>query len=213
MENNKILATPINDEETVLSLPIKNRKLGEFISSLLGQQQSIERDIEEKFNIDHDWLINLHEMISQRIHQQSDAHLTHFSTVVYLERGLKITFNSVEAFRTYSENKKSITVGIKIIWIYLINFPSKGYPEKQQITFSAQIYSENRNKENSASSAEVSVVETIESIKDRNERSAINYQIDHTERTWGDDIEVIIANEVDSVLRNNRVKDALFNFF
>lgn len=95
----------------------------------------------------------------------------------------------------------------------MISFPSKSYPEKQQITFSAQIYSKNRNKENSSSSANVSVVETVESIKGNNERSAINYQIDHTERTWGDDIEAIIANQVDSVLRNNRIKDTLFDFF
>lgn len=106
MEDNKIIATPINDEEAVLSLPIKKKELGNFISNLLGQQQNIERSLEESFDIDHTWVMNLHEMISQRIHQQADAHLTHFSTVVYLEHGLKRTFNSTEALKTYSENKK-----------------------------------------------------------------------------------------------------------
>lgn len=203
---NKIIATPINDEETVLSLPIKKKQLGEFISSLLGQQQSIERNIEEKFDIDHAWLMNLHEMISQRIHQQANAHLTYFSSIIYFREGLKRTFTSVEAFETYSENKKLLPIGIKIIWIYLVHFPLKNYPEKQQITFSAQIHS-NREKNNS-----VFLAQDIESIAEDNERSSINYQIDHTERTWGDDIEVIISNQVNSVLKNKNVKDIIFDF-
>lgn len=208
MENNRILATPTNDEETVLSLPIKKKELGEFISSLLGQQQSIERNLNVKFDIDHAWLMNLHEMISQRIYQQADAHLTYFSSVIYFTGGVKRTFTSAEAFETYSENKKLLPIGIKIIWIYLIQFPLKKHPEKQQITFSAKT---GHRKNLRLSTSFIYILFDAIFYSTLNE-SELNYQIDHTERTWGDDIEVIIANQVNSVVRNDCIKNRIFNF-
>ena len=80
------------NEEINISLPVKKKDLGRFISGLLGQQQTIERDIDIKFNIDHSWLVNLHDLISQRIHQQADAHLTDFTSVIYFEKGIKENF-------------------------------------------------------------------------------------------------------------------------
>jgi hypothetical protein len=205
---NKILATPINDEETILALPIKKKVLGEFISNLLGQQQSIERSLDVKFDIDHAWLMNLHEMINQRIYQQADAHLTYFSSVIYFTGGVKRTFTSVEAFETYSENKKLLPIGIKIIWIYLIQFPLKKHPEKQQITFSAKT---GHRKNLRLSTSFIYILFDAIFYSTLNE-SELNYQIDHTERTWGDDIEVIIANQVNFVVRNDCIKNIFFNF-
>lgn len=51
----------------------------------------------------------------------------------------------------------------------------------------------------------------LDSIAGESERSSLNYQIDHTERTWGDDIESIISNQVDEIIRGNPFKDAFFN--
>lgn len=206
MQDNNAIDSISEKEEVTLSLPIKKKELGEFISGLLGQQQSIERNINAKFDIDHSWLVNLHELISQRIHQQADAHLTNFTSVIYFENGLKRTFTSFEAFKCYSETKKLIPVGVKIIWNYLIQFPAKNYPEKQQITFSAQIQS--KDKQNGYSKE---VSEYLNSIFNHSERSSLNYQIDNTERTWGDDIEVIISNQVDGIIIGNQTVDTLFN--
>jgi len=195
------------DDEVAIFLPIKKKDFGGFISGLLGQQQSIERDILIKFDINHAWLVNLHEMISQRIHQQAEAHLTSFTTVIYFEDGLKRTFTSVDAFKSYSETKKLIPVGVKVIWYYLIKFPGKNLPEKQQITFSASIYSL-KDKQSKYSKLESGILNTIIG---ESEISALNYQIDHTERTWGDDIEAIISNQVNEVIRGSQIKDTLFN--
>lgn len=209
MRDNGALEHMPDGEEVALSLPIKKKDLGAFISGLLGQQQSIERDIEAKFDIDHAWVVNLHETINQRIYQQADAHLTDFTAVIYFENGLKRTFTSFAAFKTYSETKKQIPVGIKIIWIYLVQFPKKQYPEKQQITFSAQIHTKNISEvKTSKNRLEFLILDTITG---ESERSSLNYQIDHTERTWGDDIETIISNQVDEVIRGNQFKDALFD--
>jgi len=208
-DNNNAIEPIPESEEIYLSLPIKRQELGKFISGLLGQQQSIERDINVKFNIDHAWVVNLHEMINQRIHQQAHAHLTDFIAVIYFKDGLKRTITSFEAFKCYSETKKQIPVGLKIIWNYLIQFPAKNYPEKQQITFSAQIYTENDRKVKPPINRTYSLI--FDSISVESEWSLLNYQIDHTERTWGDDIEVIISNQVNDVTRGNQFNDKLFN--
>lgn len=179
--------------------------LGEFITSLLGQQQSIERDLVEPFDIDHHWIVNLHETIDQRIKTQTNSTLISFSLIIYFENGLKRTFNSFEAFEIYNETKKIIPIGIKILWNYLVKFPSKDIPEKQQITFSAHIHREkNKNRD---------IVEKFinKYILSNLGRYTINYQIDHTERTWGDDLEHIISNEVDKVTRNNVVKNSIYD--
>ncbi len=90
-------------DATTITIPVKGSELGSFISKLLGQQQSIEREIKEAFDIDHAWLLNLHEVINQRIHQQAKAQLLGFKAVVYLENKMKRTLTTFEAFHTYKE--------------------------------------------------------------------------------------------------------------
>lgn len=195
------------DREMTLALPIKKSDLGNFVADLLGQQQSIERVIDENFDIDFDWLINLHELIDQRINQQNHSDLVGFSSVVYFEKGLKRTLTTVDAFKTYSETRKDIPVGIKVSWTYLVHFPGKPYPEKQQINFSAFKH-ENKKEE----SKKLSIERLL--FKDfivKSERNIIRFQIDHTERTWGDDLEVIISNHIDEVVRNEGKLDMFFN--
>lgn len=199
------------EERTSIVLPLKKQDLGDFISSLLGQQQSIERDFEAKFDIDHSWVVNLHELIDQRINQQADATLTSFNFVVYFSNGLRRTLTSVEALKNYAETKKELPVGIKVLWIYLIQFPGREYPEKQEISFSAQIHSKEDvrvSPENHKARIESELIRTI--VGD-SERSSISYNIEHTERTWGDDLEVIFSNQIDEIIRENEVKDTLFN--
>lgn len=208
MKNNSAVVASNNDEDVTLSLPIRKRDLGDFISQLLGQQQSIERNISAIFDIDHEWIINLHELINQRIHQQADAHLTSFNVVIYFEDGLKRTLTTVDALIAYSETKKQIPTGIKIIWIYLVQFPGKSYPEKQQISFSAQIGSEKSKNQRIITDTSESLA--VERIVRASERGFLNFQIDHTERTWGDDIETIISNQIRQIIRGDQIKYPLF---
>lgn len=197
MQNNDVINPTHEDDEINFSLPIKKKDLGSFISDLLGQQQSIERNIEVTFDINHAWIVNLHETIDQRVTQQNHANLVSFKAVIYFEDGLKRTLSSIEAFKSYVETKITLPIGIKTSWIYLIQFPAKKYPEKQQINFSAYTLSKNANKENLEN--EIS-----------KERSFLNYQIDHTERTWGDDIETIISSQVNEIIIPRKKNYVLF---
>ena len=199
------------DERTSIVLPLRKRDFGNFIVSLLGQQQTIERDFEVKFDIDHHWVVNLHELLDQRIKQQADATLMSFTFVIYFENGLRRTLTTVEALKNYAETKKQIPVGIKLLWIYLVPFPGRDHPEKQEISFSAHIHSKERNSEKTTKNRFHFETVIFESVISESERSSINYNIDHTERTWGDDLEVILSDQVDEVVRGNETKDSLFN--
>lgn len=169
-----------DEESTSIVLPLKKRDLGNFISSLLGQQQAA-------------------------------ATLMSFTFVIYFSNGLRRTLTTVESLKSYAETKKEIPVGIKLLWIYLVPFPGRDYAEKQEISFSAQIHSKERNSEKTTKNKFRFESAILESVIGESERSSINYNIDHTERTWGDDLEVIISDQVDKVVRGNDAKDSIFN--
>ena len=209
MNNSVKPITPIDENDIMLSLPIKRQDLGDFISNLLGQPQSIEQILDIKFDVDHEWLIILHELINQRITQQSTSKLINFTAFIYFEDGMKRTINSYPAFKTYQETKKKKQTGIKIIWDYLVQFPNKTHPEKQQINFTALI-----NKSQKIVKKQFDFERILNSsFFSDDEKSTINYQINHTERTWGDDIQVIISNQMTEITRNSEIKDLLFNLF
>lgn len=189
---------PNPPEETGLSLPIMKKDLGQFIYSLLGQPQSIERELNIAFNIDHAWLINLHQTLIQRIQMQAEAQLVSFKVVIAFDDGLKRTLSTIEAFESYQEMKKKIPISIKIIWNYLVKFPQKEIPEKQQISFSAKIH-------------HIVKFSSDEKSKITNLHSTIRYQIDYTERTWGDDIESLMSSQVDEIEQSETKFDNIYN--
>lgn len=151
--------------------------------------------------MNHSWLINLHDMIDQRISLQANSSLINFSAVIYFENGSKRTITTIESFKSYHETKPYVSNGIKIVWEYLVQFPNRAHPEKQQISFTAHIY-EKKNSERGTSFERLARA-VSENAKD----SLINIQIDHTERTWGDDIENIISSCVSEVSKEDNIKD------
>ena len=209
MSDGNFVGASFDSESTAIILPLKRRDLGSFISSLLGQQQSIERTLEEVFDIDHAWLVNLHELIHQRICQQSSAHLVEFVAVVYFEGGLKRTITTIESFKAYIETKLELPVGVRTHWNYLVEFPGRPHPEKQEISFFAQINTDD-NKKLKLKKEKSLIARFIFGGDD--ERSSIGYNIEHTERTWGDDLDVIMSREVSGVLRGMSGFDTVYNF-
>lgn len=179
-----------NSNDTVITIPINKHQLGDFISNLLGQKQSLERTYDLTFEIDHEWLMNLHEMIHQRISLQANSTLINFSAVIYFENGAKRTITTIEAFRGFHETKPEVSNGVKIVWEYLVQFPNRTHPEKQQISFTASTIVV--DKSHPPFSTLISKI--IEYAFSESGDSLINVQIDHTERTWGDDIENIISS-------------------
>lgn len=194
MENDS-LNIVINDGagKNPVSLPIDREQLGKFIASLLGQQQSIEREAYGTFSIDHAWLLHIHALIDQRIHQQNHGSLTAFSATIYYNNDLKRELSSIEAFEHFSETKQISSQGIKLVWTYLISFPGKNIPERQQISLFATAKAP-------ATSTPQDPIRRL--ISSKHKLGQISYAIHHTERTWGDDLESLLKQELDLVLQD-----------
>ncbi|MGZ5050185.1 MAG: hypothetical protein ACXWAS_03915 [Methylobacter sp.] len=194
MSENTKQGNIIEHNDTGITLPVRGSELGEFLSGLLGQPQSIERENKEAFDIDHAWLLNLHEVINQRIHQQASAQLMGFKVVVHFSNRMKRTLTSVEAFQTYKELQQARSIGVQIEWTYLIQFPGSNIPEKQSISFYAK--GEPLPLERDAVRiADLLQRTLLRSIRER-EENTMRYRIDYTERTWGNDIENLLRDVI-----------------
>jgi hypothetical protein len=191
------------EDDLIISFPIAKKDLGNFVSNLLGQKQSLERTYPIDFEINHPWLISLHECIEQRISQQAHSQLLNFKAVVYFKNGTKRTITTIDSFRGYIETKPLVSIGIKIVWEYLVSFPNQLHPENQQISLSA--FTRRENKEKSKSALDI----FFDSSKDSTD-AFLNIQIDHTERTWGDDVENVISSCIEDIHIRKATKEKLF---
>ena len=167
----------------------------------------IERKSEDVFDFDLNWLINLHESINQRITQQSDATLVSFITKITFDDGTSRTIATFDSLKYYAETKNILPIGIHIQWIYLVGFPNRSNPEKQELNFFA--ISKPRSKEKADIYEKIFSIFRLGSIKDL---VLIEYSVSHTERTWGDDIESIFRNNVEKITKVKGGFESLVEF-
>lgn len=168
---------------TEIAIPLDPKILGEFIANLLGQRRSIEQMFgDRRFEIDMDWLLNLDQVIEQRIIAQNTGTLVSFSTTIYFANGRSLTLEGREAFRSYNDMSNDISVGIDMKWSYLIKFPLAKIPEKQEIRFVAFTKREvvYRQLDRKLSRSFV----TFDSDQER-----LGYFIQFTDVTWGEGYE------------------------
>jgi hypothetical protein len=175
----KAIVIPLDDE----------RILGEFIASLLGQRRSIECDFHDRrFDIDLNWLLNLNEIILQRITSQHAAKLMSFSARFYFESGRIITLEDEKSFRHYNDISSEISVGVDLRWSFLIKFPLVDVPEKQEIRFATftdeSILGEKQSTKYATNTSFVS-------LRENDER--LYYTILFTNVTWGEDLSATVA--------------------
>jgi hypothetical protein len=169
-----------------LALPVDKEVLGKFISSLLGQPQTLERVIEAPFSVSHQWLIHLCSLLMQRINQQNAPRPISFEAVIGYENGVSRRVTSFDAFQIFSETQNIVSESIHISIGLLIQFPGKETPEKQEIIFGLKT----NNKEFSL----------LKSWLSRNDGTGLAViEIHHTERTWADDIFGLIEKELGKV--------------
>lgn len=201
-----------SNENLSIALPMRKRDLGNFISNLLGQQQSFKRQITAKFDIDHAWLVNLHELLDQRIKQQADSTLVEFVAQIHFNSGLKRAITTVDSFNAYVETKKEAVVAVTLLWSYLVQFPGRPFPDKQEVTFHARVRREEYVKKEEKSNPVFNYI--AGSIFAEQERSFMAYSVSHTERTWGDDIESLLSNQVEEVIRHEGgVAESIYSCF
>jgi hypothetical protein len=173
-----------NENEETINIPIKRNDFGRFVSDLLGQPEIIVFNKSGHFTVDFSWLKHIHHLLNQRITQQSNCDLVDFSARFDFTSGGSRKLTSVNTFLNFNEAKIVRTESIKIIWTYLISFPNKKTPEKQEI----ELYLANGD-----------IQEEEGFIIKFFGRSYVSLKIRHTERTWGDDLFTILEREVNTI--------------
>jgi hypothetical protein len=170
-------------------LPCTPETFADFVSGLLGAPQTIERRIFEPFEIRREDVENTFHVVNQRITQQNQASLMQFTAKIYYDDNSSVLLASLQDLLHYNEVRPLVSVGIHLTWSYLVKFPDRPAPEKQQIdiTFRAR-------REEDLSSDEIVISHPRIALR----TSSIHIRIAHTARSWGVDLESLLTNHLRS---------------
>lgn len=182
-----------DSQEQYVQVPIKRKDFGDFVTNLLGQPETITERKSGKFEATYEWLVHLHHLLDQRIKQQAHSDLVDFSAVFKYSDGPDRKITTVDGFLNFNEAKIVTTKSIKLTWTYLVNFPNKPSPEKQEI--SLRLITDR---------TEVLTVGSSSVIRHTTNKNGVaSYTVAHTERTWGDDISALLGRELESIFQKD----------
>jgi len=174
-------------EQSTVVLPCGPDQFSNFISSLLGRPQEITGTRTGEFAVDQSTLAQLHHLVTQRVEQQHGVRPIQFTARVVFDNGTSILLNSFSDFTSYNEVRSVRSVAVHLNWVFLITFPGNQTPEKQEIEFSCQ--------------SAWSQYDRMERNRPLGDHGYLGYRISHTARTWGADIEGLLAHYIDGVLK------------
>lgn len=178
-------------------LPCKPSEFGEFIAGLLGKPQTLERRVPGAFIVGRDDIVNLYNLVDQRVHQQNEASLVQCTVRVIYNDDSSVLHNSLQAFVSYNEVTPIASTCVHVSWVYLVRFRNKQVPERQAIdvTFFGNdigcrvdgpvFYSEEFAQR---------------SLLIRAYNSRMTIRIQHTERTWGVDLDSLLAGALSQMV-------------
>ena len=175
-------------------LPCEVQDFQKFVSGLLGKPQELRGDIQGKFKITNVEIVNIYHLLEQRMKNQNDAALIHFSISVHYDDGHSVVHNNIAEFKNYHPLSKTHPVGLIINATYLIKFKNHEIPEKQEIEITIGAngnFSEFNNTRRWYSGG------------------YLEYKIIHTERTWATDIAGLIKSYASGIITK---RSKLFKF-
>jgi hypothetical protein len=167
-------------------LPCEPDQFRDFIAGLLGKPQTISRRLLGPFEVTKSDLENLHHLLEQRIVSQNEATLVQFTASISYDDSSSVLLNSLYDFQVYKEVKPLVSKAVTLSWTYLIKFRNKKFPERQQIDITFQARRETGYIEDGNGI----------SFSSKHTASAIRFQIAHTDRTWGTDIESLLNGQL-----------------
>lgn len=189
-------------EQGYVTLPFGKDDFKAFVIGLLGKPQIIEGKIREPFEIDINHIRNIFELINQRITQQNEGILIQFNARIIFSDDTSVLLNSLEELITYNVIKPIISEAIHLTFQYLIKFQDKKVPEKQEINISFVTKDSKEIKNIQKVLMRRILLSPLSSeILLNTELGYIEYSIKHTARTWGTDIESILANHFNTLIK------------
>lgn len=178
-------------DSTQIAIPTDAQKLGEFIASLLGQPRIIEQRFRDRrFVIDTNWLLNLDQIIEQRLTAQNQGKLVSFCVRIYFANGKVLSLGSHQAFRSFNDLSNEIAVGLDLRWTHLIKFPLAELPEKQEIRFLA--FTDRSIREFQSITKEQRKL----FLSSNAEKESLSISIRSTNVTWGEDLHSQISKYI-----------------
>ncbi|MFK5915571.1 MAG: hypothetical protein QM484_14485 [Woeseiaceae bacterium] len=165
------------EEDHYVLLPCSPSDFGGFVSGLLGKSQVLRGAVEGVFDVQYQEIENVFHLVSTRVNEQNEGALTHFSITVHYDNGTSITHNDVKKFKTYNPVDACHPFEVVLNFTYLISFPNKGAPEKQEI--------------------QVAMIADSDHSMNRERHymdGAFEYEIQYTNRTWATDISSLLKN-------------------
>lgn len=165
-------------------LPCAPKDFGRFVSSVLGKPQKIERRLNNAFKLDRKDVSNIYQLLETRIDEQNDASLIQFTSNITYDNNSSHEIDGLDGFIGYTEVEPLVSQGVTLSWTFLIKFKNSDFPEKQTIfiSFNTLSYS-NRGEASRLFSMDSRVPQIVISIE-------------HTNRTWGADIESLLMGYV-----------------
>jgi hypothetical protein len=158
-----------------LTLHLKNVEFAEFLSSLLGRPQKIERTCNFNYVIDREGIANTYAIVDQRVRQNGAKTIEFTASIAFSDNSL-VEFKTIEDLECYREIRSATTVEVRLSWAFLIKFPDKNIPEKQSI--------------------DIAFFADHGTYYCRD----IHYAIGHTNRSWGEDVDSLLKGHVSSYL-------------
>jgi hypothetical protein len=171
-----------------LTLPFDETQFKDFITGLLGKPQTITKRMKGTFEIHIKDLQNFHDLLNQRIIQQNGGKLVQLATNIYYSDDSSVLLSSYEELLTYNEVKPVISEAVRMNWVYLIQFSDKNVPEKQEIELLI------------ISNPDRDIIEDVDIPFLHLNTGEIRFLIQHTARSFGTDIESLLAHQVNSIL-------------
>ncbi|ACC84409.1 hypothetical protein [Nostoc punctiforme] len=195
--NNQLISISNTNSNTggYVTLPIASDQFQEFIVALLGRPQTIEKIIAGSFELNWNDIQNFNDLIDQRLTQKNQAVLISFQSKIYFNDDSSILLNSFQELITYREIRPIIPTALDMSWDYLIHFNNKQHPEKQTIDIHIQTaYHElvgiGRNKRNEIMLENYNI-----------NKNFIQLSIKYTARTWGMDMQSLLASQINSLIK------------
>lgn len=178
-----------------VQVPIKKKDFGDFITNLLGQPETIVGTRRGEFEVTYEWLVHVHHLLDQRIKQQASCALVDFSARFDYSSGPNRKITTIDGFLSFNEAKIVFTKGVELTWTYLVNFPGKVVPEKQEISLKLMT-----DKAVSFTVGSSSLSQEVS-----NSTGVVRFVVSHTERTWGDDISSLLEREVETLFKPEKL--------
>ncbi|MBB1490236.1 hypothetical protein H5395_01555 [Paracoccus sp. MC1854] len=185
----------------VLMIPCSAGQFGSFLASLLKTPRTIRRTFYQVVDVDVPEMVDVLQLVHQRIVEQHESSLASITIQVLFEDGRSVEISSIDEFASFSEPSNRKCVAVVVSSSYLVALPREQVPAKNEITieFKADATSHVRK--------EIYGKRVISDFAPK--ESGIGYIIRHRSVSLGNDL----ANLLDAKIKSMEKVDRFAAFF